>query len=209
MVEFFFWLIKILLRGVKKYNLNLDQLLIWTYPENLSKIWHCYFFADMEGVPPFLPKMWDFAWGSEKKLPSALVIYWCELFLKVWAKSGMVKFFPQICVDSPFCHKKSRFCLGAGNIFIFKLDHLLDWAFPKNLSKIRHGWVSYLIFCPPFFVTSWRFCSGAGKKFQLQPWSFWAFPESLSKNRHGSFFWLIFIQYLSIIQNLSSLEGIE
>lgn len=109
---------EILLRGVKKIHRKSWSIIDLNFKQNLTFLPFCWY----GGYPPFLPKMWNFAWGLEKISASTLVIYWPELFLRVWAKSGMIK-------------------IGAGKIFIFNLDHLLDWAFLESLSKVRHDWV--------------------------------------------------------------------
>ena len=61
--------------GVQKnYTLNLDNLLIWAYPE-MSKVRHGWVFVLILRVPPFFAKISRFCLELEKCLPSTLILY--------------------------------------------------------------------------------------------------------------------------------------
>ena len=80
-------------------------------------------------------------WAGGKYLPPITIFYWPEITLKVWAKSELVKFFPDWGCPPPFFCLKSSFGWGGGEIFTSNHNLLLAWGYPESLSQI---WVGYI-----------------------------------------------------------------
>ena len=145
--------------------------------------------------------------GVEKITPQVLIIYWSELFLKVWANSGIVEFFSWFGEGvPPFLQNDEIFCLVAGQIFNFNLDlglrktftftlnYLLLWAHPESVNQMEHGWVFFADvgkvsphLLPKVSTEGWE-------KIHLKSWSF--MDHSLSWKFEPSQTWLSFFLWM-------------
>ena len=129
---------------------------VFYWPEVTLKFWAkselVKFFPDLGCPPPFFAYNQVLAegGGGYKFSPPITTFYWPEITLKVWAKSELVEFLPNLGWLPPFC-LKSSFGLGVGEIFTSNRNVIFAWGYPESLSQIQVGWIFASFGVPPPF----------------------------------------------------------
>ena len=135
--------IKFWLRGVKFFYPQSHSFnglrLPWKFEPNPSWLNFCLIWG---ARPPFLPKI-EFVLGGGAFSPPITIFYRPKFSLKVWAKSEMVEFLPNLgCPPPPSILPKIKFWLNwGGGIFTSNHNLLLVSGYHEILSQIQVGWI--------------------------------------------------------------------
>ena len=169
------------LREGEIFTPNHNLLLAWGYPESLSQIQVGWIFSWF-GVPPLFCLKLSFCWGGWKITAPIIIFYWSEVTLKVWAKSKLVKFLPNLGCP-PLFLPKIKFWLRGGGIKFLPQMTIFYWS--KIVLKVwaNLSWLTLILGAPPYFCLKPNFGWGRGgiATINHNPQLAWGCPESFSK----------------------------